>query len=86
MGFHRLSGETRRLAYVLHFDSMSFGFPEECQPPTLSPERIVTLSLDFLQELLLRKLHRILNVLIFPDIKYIGSDDPRLVNIDDIDF
>ena len=52
----------------------------------LSPEGVVPLSLDFLQELLLRKLHRVLDVLIFPDIKYVGSDDPRLVNIDDIDF
>lgn len=52
----------------------------------LSPEGVVTLSLDFFQELLLRKLHGVLYVLIFPDIKYVGSDDPRLVNVDDIDF
>jgi hypothetical protein len=52
----------------------------------LSPESIVALSLDFLQELLLRKQHGVLHVLILPDIKHVGSDDPRLVNIDDIHF
>ena len=36
MGFRGFAGQTRRLAYVLHFNSMSFCFPEECQPPTVA--------------------------------------------------
>jgi hypothetical protein len=52
----------------------------------LTPEGIVTLSLDFLEELLLRKYQRALHILIFLDIKYKSADDPRLVDVDDVDI
>lgn len=52
----------------------------------LTPKGVVTLSLDLLKELLLRKLQRVLHIFIFPNIKYIVPDDPRLVNVDDVDI
>jgi len=86
MTFHGLSIETGRLANVLHFDPMSFCFSEEGEPPTFSPKGVVALSLDFLQELLLRKKHRVLYVLMLSNVKHVVSDDPRLVNVDDVNI
>jgi len=81
-----LDGETSGLTRILHFDPMSFRFPEEGQLPSLAPEGIVTLSSYLLEELLLREEQRVLQIFIHSYIKHVSTDDPRLMNVDDVDI
>jgi len=86
MVLYRLASETSWLAGILHFNPVSFCFPEEGQLPPLAPKGVITLSLHLLEELLLCKQQGVLQILISPYIKYESADDPRLMNVDDVDI
>ena len=52
----------------------------------LAPKSVVTLSSHFLEELLLREQQGVLQVFILSYIKYESADDPRLMDVDDVDI
>jgi hypothetical protein len=71
-GNEAMSGKSRRYQHV--FDA------------PFTPKGIVALSLYLLNKLLLCEHQRILQIMIFSHIKYISADDPRLVNIYDVEI